>query len=754
MSPHGRPIPGRPLPQGFTAVQPGGVVSPGQGSPHMVAGGQLTPQQQLTPHVSPLASPHGHSPIQRGDGTVIAHASVMQGSPGVPPNLVTQQNLASHHKTKTALAMHVTSRLAGGVHQGGVLPPGPQVPMDIATHVVQKQPALPQETVQGPGGEPVMMFQRRALGNITGTVTNNILRPPSQGTPTPAVASGHGYPRAAPPSHSSSGGTPVLAPSAPHYPRPHLVGHDTNIMLPRELCLVGCVFYIADYHGDVTLQTLQTWKILIQQHGGEVVPLYDTARVTHLLCKHQKSPVFMQAVRENKRCITVYWLNDVLLRGKMAPPWQAVHLPTPFGDDMKPCKDLIVSITGFEKEERSIITLMLRLVGATYTGCFSRHNHLLVCKKLEGAKVAKAKEWRKPVVNGVWLSEVLLGQNTPPLVYHGTRYQHYLDDPLRIDPSLASHLVNAWKYPISVSKESVEKAKAGREIALRKRKSEVDADQENKRSRVEPPSVPHLGSLSTPAPPQIGGPSHGQNSSNGVHPGSTGSQQSNAAGYNRGPLTVINKELPPEQQRPRILLSFIKNKEEVERKILELGGYLARTSVEATHLVMGGNIAHRTVKLMCAISCSSFIVSLQWILDSHCEAKFLHEQNYTLEMPEYERIFQFCLRDTLAKPNRRHLFAGRTFYLTPSVVPGRTWLKEIIEFAGGSVDSKLRSVKDVKERHRDGTYQYMIIAAQEDSHLVRDFLKEDLPVYFAEFVLGAILRQQIDTSIAKYMEED
>lgn len=33
---------------------------------------------------------------------------------------------------------------------------------------------------------------------------------------------------------------------------------------------------------------------------------------------------------------------------------------------------------------------------------------------------------------------------------------------------------DAWKYHISVSKESVEKAKAMREMALRKRKTEAD----------------------------------------------------------------------------------------------------------------------------------------------------------------------------------------------------------------------------------------------------------------------------------------
>lgn len=73
------------------------------------------------------------------------------------------------------------------------------------------------------------MYQRRTLGNITGTVTNNLVRPAGPGAPAVAVVSGHGYPRHPPPAHPS-GPSPVVAPSTPHYPRPHLVGHDTNIM--------------------------------------------------------------------------------------------------------------------------------------------------------------------------------------------------------------------------------------------------------------------------------------------------------------------------------------------------------------------------------------------------------------------------------------------------------------------------------------------------------------------------------------------
>lgn len=61
------------------------------------------------------------------------------------------------------------------------------------------------------------------------------------------------------------------------------------------------------------------------------------------------------------------------------------------------------------------------------------------------------------------------------------------------------------------------------------------------------------------------------------------------------------------------------------QKLLELGGYLAKTSIEATHLVMGSGTAQRTVKFMCAISCCKYILTLQWILESHAEAKFLRK---------------------------------------------------------------------------------------------------------------------------------
>ncbi|RXG60380.1 PAX-interacting protein 1 [Armadillidium vulgare] len=360
----GRGIPGRPIPQGYSTQT---VVSPGQGSPHLIQ------SNQLSSHVSPLASPHGHSPVQRpADGSSVLPHQPIQGA-GVAQNILNPQN----SKIKTALANLLTNRLSGSSHLHGVAPQGGQAPIEVAAHIVQQKPG---ETITGAGGEQVLVYQRRTLANINTNMTNNIVRSQVHGGSPSSVVLGSAYPRTSP-AGQPGGQSPGIAQGSPHYPRPHLFGHDYNTMLPRELCMVGCVFYIADYYSDITTNTLNGWKRVIQQHGGEVVNLYDSARVTHVLCKHQKSPVFQQAIRDNKRCITIYWVNDILIRGKMAPPWQAIHLPTPFDSKDQPMKDLMVSVTGFENDERTTIKLMLHLAGAKYTGYFSKHNNLLVCKK-------------------------------------------------------------------------------------------------------------------------------------------------------------------------------------------------------------------------------------------------------------------------------------------------------------------------------------------------------------------------------------
>ena len=84
-------------------------------------------------------------------------------------------------------------------------------------------------------------------------------------------------------------------------------------------------------------------------------------------------------MREGKRLVTVYWLNDIILRKKVTPPWKAVHFPLP-PNFSPPCENFLLCMTGFEGRDRDWIKDMIQMVGAKYTGCFSKHNHAIICQ--------------------------------------------------------------------------------------------------------------------------------------------------------------------------------------------------------------------------------------------------------------------------------------------------------------------------------------------------------------------------------------
>lgn len=122
------------------------------------------------------------------------------------------------------------------------------------------------------------------------------------------------------------------------------------------------------------------WKQVIERHGGEVEPQYCT-RATHVLAITQKHPTVVQALRDNKRCVSAHWLSDVVNKQQVLPPWHALHFPTPFGLTEFPCTKQIVSLSGFEGEERVKVKNMVEALGAKYTNYFSKHNNLLVCRR-------------------------------------------------------------------------------------------------------------------------------------------------------------------------------------------------------------------------------------------------------------------------------------------------------------------------------------------------------------------------------------
>lgn len=298
--------------------------------------------------------------------------------------------------------------------------------------------------------ELIALQQRRTLGNITNATGAGPSPGPVVG-PGGALVSGPVGPAVGGGGHMAMapGGPTTVMKGAPYspgrapQPRPQFYGHNPNLpKLPQELFLLGCNFFIVEYdethHADLVV-----WKELIRKHGGEIETYY-CPKVTHVLCRSQRHGVVMQAIRDTKRCVTAFWLNDTIVKKQLLPPEQALHLPAPatFGRQ-RPATRHIVGISGFEGEERQRIKKMVEETGAKLTSYFSKQNTVLVCKRLDGPKYKRAKDWTIPVVNASWLSDILMGNLSSMSNYDITKYQQYnLSCPFRIEYGLVPHLMS------------------------------------------------------------------------------------------------------------------------------------------------------------------------------------------------------------------------------------------------------------------------------------------------------------------------
>jgi len=62
------------------------------------------------------------------------------------------------------------------------------------------------------------------------------------------------------------------------------------------------------------------------------------------------------------------------------PPWYALHFPTPYSEE-RPCRQMLISLTNFENDERNRVKFMIELTGARVTSYFSADNNILVTRK-------------------------------------------------------------------------------------------------------------------------------------------------------------------------------------------------------------------------------------------------------------------------------------------------------------------------------------------------------------------------------------
>ncbi|GAB0097831.1 PAX-interacting protein 1 [Sergentomyia squamirostris] len=604
------------------------------------------------------------------------------------------------NKTKTALANMLNSRLSGannGAVGATVVPDSePSAAGTLRMMTAQHNAAL---SLSGTPRTPqdLIAMQRRTLGNITNStpVGSPVVAQVPQGQ-LPIVPQSPGA------GGQMKAGAPFSPGRAPIPPRPQFYGHNPNLKLPPDLFLLGCTFFVVEY--DETNKTeLPGWRELIQKHGGEIEGFY-CQKVTHVLCRTQRHGVVMQAIRDSKRCVTAYWLNDTIIRRQVQPPWQALHLPAPSTFGMqKPATKHIIAISGFENDERQRIKLMVEESGAKYTAYFSKQNTVLICKKPEGAKYRKAKDWAIPVVNATWLSDILLGNLSSMSQYEITKYQQYnLMGPFRIEYGLVPHLMTAWKSPINLTQESHERVK---------------------RCLSEPPSAPKPKKIRTLPP---------------LEP---------------IPDEIVCKKAPQGEDVPKILFSQVDNLDGLTRAVTSLGGIVVQNPLEATHLVM--TRLTRTHKLLLALCVVKHVLSTKWIMESAAQGNFLPVDTFCIRDATFEENFKCDIHESVKNPNRGKLFDGKVFYMTPSVRPAVRDLTQMIEACGGKVEKNRRSVRRIQEANTQSPDSYIILSCANDLHLLTDLthtIKENRIICTTEFVMNSIMKQKlnIESHIIKY----
>nr|XP_035976302.1 mediator of DNA damage checkpoint protein 1 isoform X3 [Halichoerus grypus]XP_035976303.1 mediator of DNA damage checkpoint protein 1 isoform X3 [Halichoerus grypus]XP_035976304.1 mediator of DNA damage checkpoint protein 1 isoform X3 [Halichoerus grypus] len=168
-----------------------------------------------------------------------------------------------------------------------------------------------------------------------------------------------------------------------------------------------------------------------------------------------------------------------------------------------------------------------------------------------------------------------------------------------------------------------------------------------------------------------------------------------------------------------------------ERAVLALGGSLASSVAEASHLVT--DRVRRTVKFLCALGRGIPILSLDWLHQSRKAGCFLPPDEYVVTDPEQEKNFGFSLRDALSRARERRLLEGYEIHVTPGVQPPPPQMGEIISCCGGTVlPSMPRSYKP----------QRIVITCSQDFPRCSIPFRVGLPILSPEFLLTGVLKQE------------
>jgi hypothetical protein len=193
----------------------------------------------------------------------------------------------------------------------------------------------------------------------------------------------------------------------------------------------------------------------------------------------------------------------------------------------------------------------------------------------------------------------------------------------------------------------------------------------------------------------------------------------------------------------RIIFTGIEPTPKILKKMNAIPGAMYEDNIEkATHVIAPKNTLKRTVKLLCGISVCDHILDERWLDESARVRTAVYERQYCLKDAKAEAKWGFDLVQTMyntPKDQRRRLFDGRRFYITPhkTILPPVQDLVKIVEQAGGSVVTS-------------GTPQVQDLVVTSEAALATTAIAKLAAkcecVYTPELILSSILQQRLDTS--------
>ena len=581
--------------------------------------------------------------------------------------------------------------------------------------------------------------------------------------------------------------------------------HEPSVKVPKNLCLFGCVFYLHGYTEDplgkgfmLSEQQRKLIKDRIIKQGGEYELVYS-ARVTHVVTDSQKYPICKQALKEGKRLVNLYWIDDVLKKeNKMKAPWRAWHLPKSDVHPMRIMKQQIITTTGFPPYERQYVRELCTLMGAKYTPYMTQSNTLLICKQVDSEKYTKAIDWFIPIVSGHWLVDMFFNVNDADRMPFGSGHQRHKKfdaaDPFELDFMSIRQLMSPWCKAIKIDQEKL--AALIRERNEQKENSSNNTNNNNNNnnsnssnsnsqqdhnlgtdmSGSNDPSIITFASvidkkddeclpesqtgsvIDESSPPDAVG-QENRKIPNGTESNSLSNSNDDdvfmkpAAKKPRlstesasiivppPPPLQLAPNVPPPEASVKIIFTGIpaKSCEELQDIVSKLGGKVAQNHKECTHIVVS-ETPIRTIKYLNSLNYAKHVVSQKWLHECKRMNRFVPEQEFEFR----ESVEAIKRRDERPEDNRL-LFKNMVFYITPGCrVPNPDVLKSLIESAGGvPVTSKGPTGKQLAGMRCQG-FDFNVISCPMDLHLCRKYASLGVRILHPEFVLTSLMRQEMD----------